>query len=169
MKVVEEVQDLLEDSVKAKDSMVKESRSLDEGSIIITTVTSSISSTASWLQSLIPNLCNLQTLIVGLDFYRSIMGTGTRRPSPLPTTFHEIDFAGRVIVMTCLILQLQHMDSILHILRDFLSDPSISFIGVGIMANVSKLLDDYDLQCGNPGSGGGNHPEKMLLTWHLLC
>ncbi|XP_039135942.1 Werner Syndrome-like exonuclease [Dioscorea cayenensis subsp. rotundata] len=112
------------------------------GEVIVTTVTSSGSSTAVWLRSLTPSLRNLQTPIVGLDCeWRPNFTAGS---SNLVATL-QLCFSNQ-----CLILQLQHMDSIPRILRDFLSDPSISFVGVGIMADVSKLFDDYDLQCGNP-------------------
>ncbi|KAM0947577.1 putative DNA helicase [Dioscorea sansibarensis] len=132
------------------------------GDVIVTTVTSSGSSIAAWLRSQIPSLRNLETPIVGLDCeWRPNFTAGS---SNLVATL-QLCFSNQ-----CLILQLQHIDSIPRILRDFLSDPSISFVGVGIMADVSKLFDDYDLHCGNPvdldplcwsylgmeGSGGGH-------------
>lgn len=46
----------------------------------------------------------------------------------------------------CLLLQLLHMDSIPHSLRDFLTDPNTTFVGIHIQQNSLKLLQEYTLR-----------------------
>lgn len=45
----------------------------------------------------------------------------------------------------CLLFQLLHMDSTPQSMRDFLSDPNTTFVGIDIHQNSLKLLEEYAL------------------------
>ncbi|KAJ0960788.1 hypothetical protein J5N97_014119 [Dioscorea zingiberensis] len=113
------------------------------GDVIDTTVTCDGSVTADWIRSVRSFHRRLRTRpIVGLDC--------EWRPNFEPGGCNYVATLQLCSSRKCLILQLQHMEFIPQPLKDFLSDPNINFVGVGVENDASKLEDDYDLQCANP-------------------
>ncbi|KAK0581093.1 hypothetical protein LWI29_009985 [Acer saccharum] len=47
----------------------------------------------------------------------------------------------------CLIVQMFFMDYIPESLKNFLSDPNVTFVGVEVARDVAKLKNEYGLQC----------------------
>ncbi|KAF8413031.1 hypothetical protein HHK36_001005 [Tetracentron sinense] len=77
-------------------------------------------------------------LIVGLDV--------EWRPSFSRNIENPVAILQLCVGRSCLIFQLLYASSIPPSLVDFLNNPNFTFVGVGIEADVEKLLEDYGLQ-----------------------
>lgn len=80
-----------------------------------------------------------QQIIVGLDC--------EWRPNTSPTMNDRTATQQLCVDGKCLILQLFYMDSIPQSLKDFISDPNVTVVGVEVQRVVAKLLDEYGLNC----------------------
>ncbi|XP_043725508.1 Werner Syndrome-like exonuclease [Telopea speciosissima] len=49
----------------------------------------------------------------------------------------------------CLIIQLRYLNVVPASLKNLISDPAVSFVGVGVTEDVAKLLKDYGIECKN--------------------
>ncbi|KAL6954847.1 hypothetical protein U1Q18_034458 [Sarracenia purpurea var. burkii] len=115
------------------------------GKIIETTVTDKALVADEWVRDVRSDLHSGQKIIVGLDcewrpnFFSRSMSNKTA----------TLQLCTGTDQMTkCLILQLFYMDSIPESIRSFLADPNITFVGVEVGDDASKLRDEYGLSCG---------------------
>jgi hypothetical protein len=115
---------------------------IDSTHTIKTLLTSSPSQVDSWIletQSLSPSLPS--PLLVGLDIeWRPNSQRGQSNPAAtLQLCTHN----------RCLVFQIIHSPSIPTSLLTFLANPNNRFVGVGIEADVEKLIEDYDMSVRN--------------------
>ncbi|XP_042519446.1 Werner Syndrome-like exonuclease [Macadamia integrifolia] len=80
-------------------------------------------------------------LVVGLDL--------EWRPSFSRSVEHRVAVLQLCVEGNCLIFQLLYADRIPTSLIEFLSNPSLTFVGVGIQGDVEKLLVDHELNVVN--------------------
>ncbi|XP_062087979.1 3'-5' exonuclease-like [Humulus lupulus] len=108
-----------------------------------TLVTTSPSMVDSWIED-IERIHNrrLRRLIVGLDV--------EWRPSFNRYIENPVAIIQLCVGHRCLIFQLLHAESIPSSLAEFLGNSDYSFVGVGVGADVEKLLLDYQLSVRNP-------------------
>ncbi|PNT72530.1 Werner Syndrome-like exonuclease [Brachypodium distachyon] len=114
---------------------------LEEGSVIICTVTSSGNAAAAWVQQVCSTyrLCE-HDVFAGLDVeWRPSYGRARN-----PAALLQLCVQNR-----CLVFQLLHADYIPQALADSLVDPRWSFVGVGVDADAVRLGNDYGLQVAN--------------------
>ncbi|KAJ1284629.1 hypothetical protein BS78_03G219700 [Paspalum vaginatum] len=112
-----------------------------EGDEITTTVTSSGSAVAGWIDEVRSvHRRRLYKLVVGLDVeWRPVFGYGYNRTALLQLC------VGR----RCLIFQLLHADNFPKALREFLGDSGFRFVGVGVAADAERIRNDYGLAVGS--------------------
>ncbi|WVZ69396.1 hypothetical protein U9M48_018187 [Paspalum notatum var. saurae] len=108
---------------------------------ITTTVTSSGSAVASWIDEVRSvHRRRLYKLVVGLDVeWRPLFGYGYSRTALLQLC------VGR----RCLIFQLLYADNFPKALREFLGDPGFRFVGVGVADDAERIRNDYGLVVSN--------------------
>ncbi|XP_043708149.1 Werner Syndrome-like exonuclease [Telopea speciosissima] len=80
-------------------------------------------------------------LVVGLDI--------EWRPSFSRSVEHNVAVLQLCVEGNCLIFQLLYADQIPTSLINFLKNPSLTFVGVGIQGDVEKLLEDHELNVVN--------------------
>ncbi|XP_043721144.1 Werner Syndrome-like exonuclease [Telopea speciosissima] len=76
-------------------------------------------------------------LVVGLDI--------EWRPSFSRSVEYKVAILQLCVERTCLVFQLLYADHIPNSLIDFLKNPNLRFVGVGIEGDVEKLLEDHEL------------------------
>ncbi|KAL5996511.1 hypothetical protein ACLOJK_026591 [Asimina triloba] len=107
------------------------------GQEIITTVTDMAHVVDEWVDD-IRQMHPDEPLIVGLDC--------EWRPHPIQWMSNKTATLQLCVRNACLIAQLFYMAQIPETLKGFLSDPNISFVGVGVGKDAEKLRDEYGLQ-----------------------
>ncbi|CAN1138946.1 3'-5' exonuclease [Linum perenne] len=105
------------------------------GSNIEATVTDKASIVDTWVRSVRTG----QKLIVGLDC--------EWRPNTTIFMNNKVALLQLCVGTKCLILQLFYLDYIPRSLKSFLRDTKHTFVGVEVARDVSKLNDDYGLEC----------------------
>ncbi|PON78947.1 DNA polymerase [Parasponia andersonii] len=110
---------------------------------IETLVTNSASMVSSWISDTERiHRQNLRDLIVGLDV--------EWRPSFSRNVENPVATLQLCVARRCLVFQLIHADDSAHTsLADFLRNPDYRFVGLGVAADVEKLLLDYQLSVRN--------------------
>lgn len=111
-----------------------------DNKVIQTTVTHSGAEVDSWVRSIL-TLYGGRDMIVGLDC--------EWRPTFISGTSNTTATLQLCIGTKCLILQLFYMDYIPQSFKDFLLDPSVTFVGVEVDGDVLKLSNEYGLRCKN--------------------
>jgi len=59
-------------------------------------------------------------------------------------------YAGGGAATGCLVLQLLYLRRVLEILREFLRDPRVQLVGVGVVEAAARLAADHGLVCAAP-------------------
>lgn len=110
-----------------------------DGKIFETWVVSCPAKVEKWIRS-IENWNNprLHRLIVGLDV--------EWRPNTIPGEDNAVAILQLFVSRSCLIYQLHRAMEIPEDLRNFLKNPSYTFVGVGIENDKQKLYKDYSLE-----------------------
>lgn len=112
----------------------------DDGKVIETTVTKKEAIANEWLLEInINSIYSGTEMVVGLDV--------EWRPHPIRTMKNKSATLQLCIDTKCLILQLFYMDAIPNLLKDFLKNPSFTFVGIEVGDDVEKLRDEYGLDC----------------------
>lgn len=105
-------------------------------------VTHNPKSVKSWINNtLILNEARLHRLIVGLDVEWT--------PEFIDDSDHSVAVLQLCVGKSCLIYQILLSPSIPRKLREFLRNPSFTFVGVGVEADAEKLWNDYSLDVRN--------------------
>ncbi|KAJ4968762.1 hypothetical protein NE237_015463 [Protea cynaroides] len=107
---------------------------------IRTTVTHAASAVDNWIADIRrvhQERLNQKQLVVGFDL--------EWRPSFSRSVEHKVAVLQLCVEGSCLIFQLLYTKYIPKSLIDFLSNPSLTFVGVGIKGDVEKLLEDHEL------------------------
>ncbi|KAI3996345.1 hypothetical protein MKX01_026813 [Papaver californicum] len=103
--------------------------------------------TVQWmLECPVPSLCCL----VFFSFFIKILTFLFKRKTNYTVKFNGVNIVATLQLChgtRCLIIQLLHLNRIPKSLRNFLSNRSITFVGVGITRDISKLDCDYGLKC----------------------
>ncbi|KAL5795760.1 hypothetical protein ACOSQ2_000580 [Xanthoceras sorbifolium] len=108
------------------------------GKIIETTVTDKGSVADAWV-SYIRSTYGGQKIIVGLD--------SEWRPNTNPDLDNTTAVLQLCVDAKCLIFQMFYVDYIPESLKNFLSDPNVTFVGVEVARDVAKLRNEYGLNC----------------------
>ncbi|XP_073132615.1 3'-5' exonuclease-like [Henckelia pumila] len=108
------------------------------GATIETTVTSTAATAAEWVAE-ITTLYAGRPTVVGLDV--------EWRPHPVQSMSNKSATLQLCIDGKCLILQLFYMDEIPESLKNFLMDPNFTFVGIEVGDDISKLKNEYGLEC----------------------
>ncbi|KAM6585489.1 hypothetical protein CsatB_012491 [Cannabis sativa] len=126
------------------DSQTHDLYDVQVGPITVRTlVTISASMVDSWIEDIKRiNNQSLGHLIVGLDV--------EWRPSFNRYIENPVAIIQLCVGPRCLIFQLLHADSVPSSLAEFLGNADYSFVGVGVGADVEKLLVDYQLSVRKP-------------------
>uniref|UniRef100_A0A803NYI2 3'-5' exonuclease domain-containing protein n=1 Tax=Cannabis sativa TaxID=3483 RepID=A0A803NYI2_CANSA len=126
------------------DSQTHDLYDVQVGPITVRTlVTISASMVDSWIEDIKRiNNQSLGHLIVGLDV--------EWRPSFNRYVENPVAIIQLCVGPRCLIFQLLHADSVPSSLAEFLGNADYSFVGVGVGADVEKLLVDYQLSVRKP-------------------
>ncbi|KAI3667389.1 hypothetical protein L6452_42447 [Arctium lappa] len=103
---------------------------------ILTTVTKDPNSVTTWISETNRQL-NHRRPVVGLDVEWT--------PSFLPAIENRVAIIQLCFSNRCLIFQIIHAHYIPRSLFDFLNNPSYTFTGVGIRADVEKLVRHYGI------------------------
>ncbi|KAK8934556.1 hypothetical protein KSP39_PZI015176 [Platanthera zijinensis] len=106
---------------------------------IFTTLTASGNEADLWISDIL-RLRNEYHLIVGID----VEWRPSRSRMQNPTALLQICVDHR-----CLLFQLLHADYIPHSLKEFLSNPRFTFVGVGINEDIERLVEDSGLMVQN--------------------
>ncbi|RDX68590.1 Werner Syndrome-like exonuclease, partial [Mucuna pruriens] len=101
---------------------------------IHTLLTSDPSFVDTWLSN---NTHSRSGLMVGLDI--------EWRPNTQRNMDNPVATLQLCVGPHCLVFQILHSPSVPPSLVSFLADPNVTFLGVGINADVEKLLEDYNL------------------------
>ncbi|TXG63269.1 hypothetical protein EZV62_010263 [Acer yangbiense] len=107
------------------------------GKIIETTVTDKASIADAWVVN-ISSIYGGQKIVVGLD--------SEWRPHPNRDMDNTTAVLQLCVDTKCLIVQMFFMDYIPESLKNFLSDPNVTFVGVEVARDVAKLKNEYGLQ-----------------------
>lgn len=108
----------------------------DSNFTVQTLLTSSPALVDSWFLETL-RLHHPTPLIVGLDI--------EWRPNFQRGVTHPVATLQLCINNRCLVFQIIHSPSVPNSLITFLANPNHTFVGVGIEADIEKLLEDYDL------------------------
>ncbi|CAI9774269.1 unnamed protein product [Fraxinus pennsylvanica] len=108
------------------------------GAVIETTVTDKAATVDNWVLE-IRSMYYGQQIIVGLDC--------EWRPNLIPSVSNKTATLQLCVNEKCLILQLFYMDYIPQSIKNFLSDPNNTFVGVEVGDDVLKLNNEYGLTC----------------------
>ncbi|KAK7350664.1 hypothetical protein VNO77_09522 [Canavalia gladiata] len=111
---------------------------LFDGLTIETTVTNEAHIVEEWIR-LISSIHDGKRTVVGLDTEWMRDQNNKMKVAILQLCVED----------KCLILQLSFMDNIPQSLRTFLFDSNFEFVGVGILLDIKKLKNEYDLECNN--------------------
>ncbi|XP_042499123.1 Werner Syndrome-like exonuclease [Macadamia integrifolia] len=114
-------------------------RVLFAGNIIETTVTDKASVAEDWVSDIRSRDNGDRRVIVGLDC--------EWRPHPIRYMSNTTATLQLCINDKCLILQLFYMDYIPQSIKDFLNDPTFTFVGVEVADDAAKLRNEYGLTC----------------------
>ncbi|MED6152983.1 hypothetical protein PIB30_097203 [Stylosanthes scabra] len=80
------------------------------------------------------------SVVVGLDV--------EWRPTGIPNTSNKSATLQLCIDDKCLILQLFYIDNLPLSLKNFLMNPKFTFVGVEVASDISKISNEYGLNCG---------------------
>ncbi|KAF9621227.1 hypothetical protein IFM89_016721 [Coptis chinensis] len=108
---------------------------LFQGSKIESTVTNSSAVIEDWLSQIYSCFHNGTRIIVGLDCKLK------------SSYFPKSEVLQLCVDRKCLVIQLCHLDIIPQTLLDFVRDPNILFVGVGVSNWVGKLNEYNKLDC----------------------
>ncbi|KAL6614796.1 hypothetical protein ACP70R_037066 [Stipagrostis hirtigluma subsp. patula] len=109
--------------------------------VISATVTSSGEAVEGWLAEVRSvHRRRLHSLVVGLDV--------EWRPS-YSSDQNPVATLQLCVGRRCLIFQLLHADYFPGALAEFLGEPAFRFVGVGVDADVERLVEDHELQVAN--------------------
>ncbi|GFZ19319.1 hypothetical protein Acr_28g0000240 [Actinidia rufa] len=108
--------------------------------VIEAMVTDKASVANEWVREIL-SLHNRQQIIVGLDC--------EWRTNIISSMNNKTDTLQLCVDTKCLILQMFSMDYIPQSIKSFLSDPNVTFVGVEVGDDTSKLRDGYGLSCSN--------------------
>ncbi|KAF9594358.1 hypothetical protein IFM89_030487 [Coptis chinensis] len=109
------------------------------GNLIETTVTDSAETVENWVREV--RQTYQKPFFVGLDC--------EWKPNYIRGRCNPLALLQLCIENKCLIIQLLYIDRIPRLLRGFLHDSSITFVGVEVESDVKKLRDSYGLECFN--------------------
>lgn len=107
------------------------------GKTIEATVTDKASVVDEWVQNILSLHNGNGKMIVGLDC--------EWRPPVISSLSNKTATLQLCIGTDCLILQMFYMDYIPQSIKNFLSDPNITFVGVEVGDDALKLNDEYGL------------------------
>ncbi|KAK3023321.1 hypothetical protein RJ639_043508 [Escallonia herrerae] len=108
------------------------------GKTIETTVTDKATVADEWVAN-IGSIYRNKPTVVGLDV--------EWRPHPIRSMSNKSATLQLCVDDKCLILQLFYMDDIPHSLKRFLMDPNFTFVGIGVGDDITKLKNEYGLEC----------------------
>ncbi|KAK9051155.1 hypothetical protein SSX86_027781 [Deinandra increscens subsp. villosa] len=111
-----------------------------DGKTIKTTVTDKSAVTNEWVNEILSAHANDTMVVVGLDV--------EWRPHHIRSMSNKSATLQLCIDSKCLILQLFYMDEIPESLKRFLLNPKFTFVGIEVEDDVSKLKNEYGLDCG---------------------
>ncbi|XP_043705096.1 Werner Syndrome-like exonuclease [Telopea speciosissima] len=109
------------------------------GKIIETTVTDKASVAEDWVSQIRSSYNGVQRINVGLDC--------EWRPHAISFMSNKTATLQLCINDKCLILQLFYMDYIPQSIKDFLNDPTFTFVGIEVADDAAKLRNEYGLNC----------------------
>ncbi|KAL8540843.1 hypothetical protein ACS0TY_002174 [Phlomoides rotata] len=108
------------------------------GTTIETTVTDKAATATAWVRD-INSLYGGSPTVVGLDV--------EWRPHHISSMSNKSATLQLCINDKCLILQLFYMDFIPESIKAFLLNPNFTFVGIEVADDVSKLRNEYGLDC----------------------
>ncbi|KAL2556570.1 Werner Syndrome-like exonuclease [Forsythia ovata] len=108
------------------------------GTIIEATVTDKAAVVDDWVQE-IRSMYSGRQIIAGLDC--------EWRPHLIPSMRNKTATLQLCVNTICLIIQLFYIDYIPQSIKNFLSDPNITFVGVEVGDDALKLNIEYGLTC----------------------
>ncbi|KAL5700803.1 DNA helicase [Ranunculus cassubicifolius] len=106
---------------------------------IVTTVTNQASIVEKWLTN-ITSLYKTSPLIIGIDCEwkpQFTKGASINKVAVLQLCVDE----------NCILLQLLHMDHIPTMLKEFLNNPRVTLVGVGLKADLTRLRKSHEIEC----------------------
>ncbi|KAF8392711.1 hypothetical protein HHK36_023060 [Tetracentron sinense] len=140
------------------------------GKIIETIVTDKASVAEDWVRDVRSIYNNGQRIIVGLDC--------EWRPHPIRSMSNKTATLQLCVDTKCLILQLFYMDYIPQSIKNFLDDPTVTFVGVEVGDDVLKLRNEYGLNCASTADiralaikrwpGRFRRPGLKDLAWEVV-
>ncbi|MED6206370.1 hypothetical protein PIB30_026075 [Stylosanthes scabra] len=110
------------------------------GKAIETTVTNKAIVVHQWIEEINALYAEKSTVVVGLDI--------EWRPNYSRYMNNKAATLQLCIDDKCLILQLFYIDNLPLSLKNFLMNPKFTFAGVEVADDISKISDDYVLNCG---------------------
>ncbi|PIN18009.1 DNA helicase [Handroanthus impetiginosus] len=108
------------------------------GTTIETTVTDKAATITAWVRE-ITSLYHGTPTVVGLDV--------EWRPHPIRSMSNKSATLQLCIDQKCLIIQLFYVDEIPESIKGFLTNPNFTFVGIEVQDDVSKLKNEYGLDC----------------------
>ncbi|KAL7603911.1 3'-5' exonuclease [Lactuca sativa] len=106
---------------------------------IVTTVTDKAAVAEEWVGEIVMLYANHPSMVVGLDV--------EWRPHHISYMSNKSATLQLCIDTKCLILQLFYMDEIPLSLKSFLLNPKFTFVGIEVEGDISKLKNEYGLDC----------------------
>ncbi|GLT64904.1 hypothetical protein SLA2020_373670 [Shorea laevis] len=111
------------------------------GKIIETTVTESASVAENWVLNIQSGLSEQKINIVGFNC--------KWKPHPIESMSGRITTLQLCVDTRCLVLQISRLNNIPESIKHFFSDSNVVFVGIEVKKMVTKLQNEYGLNCTN--------------------
>ncbi|MED6206368.1 hypothetical protein PIB30_026073 [Stylosanthes scabra] len=111
-----------------------------DGKEIETTVSDKGAIVDQWVQEIELRYAGKSSVVIGLDV--------EWRPTSTPYTSNTSATLQLCIDDKCLIVQLFYIDNLPLSLKNFLINPKFTFVGIEVGDDISKITNEYGLNCG---------------------